>query len=126
MPDSAVRLDKWLWAARFFKTRTAATEAVQGGKVRVNGEHAKAARAVKPGDIVELHLAPYRHTLVVTGIADRRGSRTVADALYQETDESRTARERLGEALRDAPAPVFSEGKPDRHARREIRRARGK
>jgi ribosome-associated heat shock protein Hsp15 len=77
-----VRLDKWLWAARFFKTRSLATDAVTGGKVEVNGDHAKPAKAIKPGDEVRLRLGPYEHVLIVRALADRRGSATIAQALY--------------------------------------------
>jgi ribosome-associated heat shock protein Hsp15 len=126
MTDSKVRLDKWLWAARFFKTRSAATDAVHGGKIDVNGEGAKPARPVQPGDTVRVRLAPYEHIVVVTGLADRRGSATVAAGLYQETDASRTARERLHEQLRLAPNLEFTAGKPTKKDRRAFEKFRGK
>lgn len=126
MADDSVRLDKWLWAARFFKTRSAATDAVHGGKADVNGEHAKAARAVKPGDVVRLRVPPYAYELLVTAVAERRGSAAAAAALYQETDASRTQRERLREQLRLAPDFEFSEGKPDKKQRRAMDKWRGK
>jgi ribosome-associated heat shock protein Hsp15 len=124
-PLERVRLDKWLWAARFFKTRSAATEAVHGGKAEVNGEPAKAARLLVPGDTVRLRLAPYDHVLVVTALADRRGSADAAAALYQETAESRAARERLAEQLRLAPDWGGTSGRPDKKQRREIRKWKG-
>src|SRR5512142_3404495 len=99
-----VRLDKWLWAARFFKTRSLATDAVAGGKVEVNGEHAKPAKAVKIGDEVRLRLGPHEHVLMVRGLSDRRGSATVAQTLYEETAASREAREKLAAQLKLAPA----------------------
>ena len=119
-----VRLDKWLWAARFFKTRSLATEAVSGGKVEVNGERAKPAKAIKPGDEIRLRLGPYEHILIVRGLAERRGPAAVAQALYQETDASRQARERLTEQLRLAPgALVYEEkGRPTKKDRRELAR----
>jgi ribosome-associated heat shock protein Hsp15 len=126
MTDPKVRLDKWLWAARFFKTRSAATDAVHGGKIDVNGEGAKPARPVQPGDTVRIRLAPYEHIVVVTGLADRRGSATVAAGLYQETDASRTARERLHEQLRLAPNLEFTAGKPTKKDRRAFEKFRGK
>jgi ribosome-associated heat shock protein Hsp15 len=126
MTDPRVRLDKWLWAARFFKTRSAATEAVHGGKVDVNGDGAKPARPVQPGDTVRIRLAPYEHVVVVTGLADRRGSAEVAAGLYQETEESRTARERQREQLRMAPNLEFSDGKPSKKDRRAFQKFRGK
>lgn len=126
MTDPKVRLDKWLWAARFFKTRSAATDAVHGGKIDVNGEGAKPARPVQPGDTVRVRLAPYEHIVVVTALADRRGSATVAAGLYQETDASRTARERLHEQLRIAPGFEFESGKPSKKERRAFEKFRGK
>src|SRR5690348_5308870 len=109
-----VRLDKWLWAARFFKTRSAATEAVDGGKVEVNGERAKPAKAIKAGDEVRLRLGPYEHVLIVRDLAERRGPASVAQGLYEETAASREARERLSAQLKMAPAAfVFEEkGRP--------------
>lgn len=121
-PLVRVRLDKWLWAARFFKTRSAATEAVHGGKAEVNGEAAKAARMLVPGDTVRLRLPPSEYLLVVTGLADRRGSAEAAAKLYQETPESRAAREQLAERMRLAPQWGSTVGKPDKKQRREIRK----
>jgi ribosome-associated heat shock protein Hsp15 len=126
MADERTRLDKWLWAARFFKTRTAATEAVHGGKIEVNGEAAKPARPVQPGDTIRIRLAPYEHTVVVTGLADRRGSAELAATLYQETDASRALRERQQESLRLAPGFDFGGGKPSKKDRRDFDKFRGK
>ena len=89
-----VRLDKWLWAARFAKTRSAATELVLAGHVKVGGERVKPAREVSPGDTLEIRLGPVRRVVVVTGLADRRRSAKVAATLYEETPESLEARER--------------------------------
>lgn len=89
-----VRIDKWLWAARFFKTRSVATEAVAGGRVHVNGTRAKPAKDVCVGDMIELTIGAERRTVQVTGISDKRGSATVAATLYTETAESIAARER--------------------------------
>jgi ribosome-associated heat shock protein Hsp15 len=90
-----VRIDKWLWAARFAKTRSAATELVLAGHVKVGGERVKPARDVVPGDEVEIRLGQTRRTVVVTGLADRRGSATVAATLYEETPDSIEQRERI-------------------------------
>src|SRR5579884_3901153 len=90
-----VRVDKWLWAARFAKTRSTATELVLAGHVRVGGERVKPAREVTPGDTIEIRIGPTRRVVVVTGIADRRGPAKVAATLYEETPESRQERERL-------------------------------
>jgi ribosome-associated heat shock protein Hsp15 len=89
----AVRVDKWLWAARFFKTRAAATDAVLGGHVRVGGVRVKPAKDVRVGDTVEVVRDTLRWTVVVCGVADKRGPASVAQALYEETAESRSARE---------------------------------
>ena len=126
MHDEAdrVRLDKWLWAARFFKTRSLATEAVAGGKVEVNGEHAKPAKAIKAGDEVRVRLGPYEHTLIVRALSDRRGPASVAQTLYEETVASREARDRLAVQLKLAPAAfVYEEkGRPTKKDRRELSR----
>jgi ribosome-associated heat shock protein Hsp15 len=117
-----VRLDKWLWAARFFKTRSLATEAVNGGKVEVNGERAKPAKAIKPGDEVRLRAGPYEHILIVRALGERRGSASVAQTLYDETEASRAARDRLASQLKMAPAAfVFEEkGRPTKKDRRDL------
>jgi ribosome-associated heat shock protein Hsp15 len=89
-----VRVDKWLWAARFAKTRSAATELVLAGHVRVGGERVKPAREVGSGDTIEIQLGIIRRTVVVTGVAERRGPAKAAALLYEETAESREERER--------------------------------
>ena len=88
-----VRIDKWLWAARFFKTRSAATEAVLGGLVRVNGERVKPSKEVGASDTVDVRIGDVQWTVLVTGVADKRGPARVAATLYQETPESAAARE---------------------------------
>lgn len=88
------RIDRWLWAARFCKTRGLATEAVSGGHVRVNGERVKPAREVGPGDVVDVRIGETAWTVVVRGVAERRGPARVARTLYDETEESVVARER--------------------------------
>lgn len=124
--DSAdkVRIDKWLWAARLYKTRSAATEAVDGGKIEINGESVKPAKPVKPGDEVRIRNGPFEHVLVVRGLAERRGSPAVAQALYEERPDSVAARERLREQLRMAPAAFTYEekGRPTKKDRRELQR----
>jgi ribosome-associated heat shock protein Hsp15 len=115
-----VRVDKWLWAARFCKTRTAATEAVAAGHVRVNGDVAKPAREVVPGDRVEIALHQQRWTVVVTRLAERRGSAAVAATLYEETPESLAERERL-RAERRLARPIGTDlegGRPTKRDRR--------
>jgi ribosome-associated heat shock protein Hsp15 len=121
-----VRVDKWLWAARFFKTRSLAAEAIGGGKVLVAGERIKPAKLVQAGDEVRIRLGPYEHVVIVRQTSERRGPATVAAALYEETDASRSAREKLAEQLRIAPAGfVFEDkGRPTKRDRRDIERLR--
>jgi ribosome-associated heat shock protein Hsp15 len=128
-PDSApskVRLDKWLWAARFFKTRSLAAEAIAAGKVLVAGDRAKPARLLQAGDELRVRLGPYEHTVHVRGLSERRGPASVAATLYEETADSITARARLAEQLRMAPAAfVYEEkGRPTKRDRRELDRLR--
>jgi ribosome-associated heat shock protein Hsp15 len=90
----AVRVDKWLWAARFFKTRALATEAVLGGHVQVNGLRVKPAKDVRVGDVMQIRIGTIEWTVDVRGLADRRGPASVARTLYEERAESQEARER--------------------------------
>jgi ribosome-associated heat shock protein Hsp15 len=121
-----VRVDKWLWAARFFKTRSLAADAVTGGKVLVAGERVKPAKLLQAGDEVRVRLGPYEHVVVVRATSERRGPATVAATLYEETASSRTARAKLAEQLRMAPAAfVYEEkGRPTKRDRRELDRLR--
>jgi len=123
-PDDSdrLRLDKWLWAARFFKTRSLASEAIAGGKVEVNGERAKPAKALKEGDEVRLRLGPYEHILIVRELSGRRGPASVAQTLYEETPASRDERARLAAQLKMAPAAfVYEEkGRPTKKDRRDL------
>jgi ribosome-associated heat shock protein Hsp15 len=126
-PDAGrVRLDKWLWAARFFKTRALAVEAIGGGKVLVAGERAKPAKLLQAGDEVRIRLGPYEHVVIVRGTSERRGPASVAATLYEETVASRTAREKLSEQLRLAPAAFVYEdkGRPTKRDRRDLDRFR--
>ncbi len=121
-----VRIDKWLWAARFFKTRSLAVEAIGGGKILVNEERVKPAKMIQAGDQVSIRLGPYEHLVIVRGLSERRGPASVAATLYEETATSRAAREKLAEQLRMAPAAfVFEEkGRPTKKDRRDIERLR--
>lgn len=122
-----VRLDKWLWAARFFKTRALAAEAIGGGKVEVNDAPVKRARPVAIGDQVRIRLGPYEHRVVVRGLSERRGPAAEAALLYEETAESRERREKLAWQLKHAPAFVHHEkGRPTKRDRREIGRLKGR
>lgn len=117
-----VRIDKWLWAARFYKTRSQATDAVEGGKVEVNGARVKPAKEVKVGDELRIRLGPYEHLVVVRALSDRRGPASVAQTLYEETPESIATREKLREDHRLAPAMfVYEEkGRPTKKDRRAL------
>ena len=118
---AGVRLDKWLWAARFFKTRSLATEAVAGGKVELNGLRPKPSKEVRVGDKLRVRLGPYVHELTVRALGERRGPASVAATLYDETPESIAARERLREQHRMAPAVQYEEGgRPTKKDRRTL------
>jgi ribosome-associated heat shock protein Hsp15 len=116
-----VRIDKWLWAARFFKTRGAATEAVLGGRVRVNGRRVKPAKEIAVADSVEVTIGGLRWTLVVRVVADKRGPAAVASTLYEETPESRAGREQHALERRLARPPGADLGaRPTKQARRHL------
>jgi ribosome-associated heat shock protein Hsp15 len=122
-----VRLDKWLWAARFFKTRALAAEAVEGGKVQINGDRPKRARPVQLGDEIRLRLGPYEHVVTVRALSDRRGPASQAAGLYEETAASRTAREALSIQLKSLHSLFGPEkGRPTKKDRREIERLKGR
>jgi ribosome-associated heat shock protein Hsp15 len=117
-----VRLDKWLWAARFFKTRALAAEAIDGGKVEVNDARAKRAKMVQLGDAVRVRQTPFEHVVIVRGIADRRGPASVAATLYEETPESKKKREALVTQIRSMPSDDWETGRPTKRDRRDIER----
>jgi ribosome-associated heat shock protein Hsp15 len=121
-----VRIDKWLWAARFFKTRSLAADAIGGGKVEVNEDRVKPAKLIGVGDEVRIRLGPYEHIVTVRALSERRGPATVAATLYEETAASIAARAKHAEQLRMAPAAfVYEEkGRPTKRDRREIERFR--
>jgi ribosome-associated heat shock protein Hsp15 len=102
LPLTKVRLDKWLWAARFFKTRSLAVEAIDGGKVRVAGDRVKRAKLVQAGDEVAIRQGPYEQVVVVRGLSERRGPAPEAAKLYEETAASLTERERVAFQLKAA------------------------
>lgn len=122
-----VRLDKWLWAARFFKTRSLAATAIETGKVEVNRERAKRAKQLQVGDSVSVRLGPYTHKLTVLALSERRGPASVATTLYAENPESKKARELL-QAQMKASQPVFSydAGRPTKKDRRALQKLRQK
>ena len=122
-----MRLDKWLWAARFYKTRSAATDAVVGGRVHVNGVRAKPAKEIREGDEIELTIGVTRRVVDVVGLSDKRGPATVAATLYRETPDSIEARERAAAEQRLARPPGADLGmrptKLDRRRLEALRRA---
>ena len=127
-PETArTRLDKWLWAARFFKHRTAATEAVDGGKVKLNGAAVKPAPEVKAGDRLDITIGEDVRSVVVRALADRRGPASVAQTLYEETPDSLARREAARETRRLAATPGADlHGRPTKRDRRRIDRFGGR
>ena len=121
-----VRIDKWLWAARFFKSRGLATEAVTGGRVHLNDVRVKPSKEVRAGDTVEVTIGEVHRTVLVTGVSDKRGPAAVAATLYEETADSVAARERLAVERRLARAPGADAGaRPTKQARRRLDALRG-
>jgi ribosome-associated heat shock protein Hsp15 len=119
--SEGVRVDKWLWAARFFKTRSAATEAVLGGHVQANGVRVKPSREITVGDRLEITRSHERWTVVVTGLADRRGPASVAATLYEETPESAEERKlRRDERRLARPIGADLPGRPTKRDRRRL------
>ena len=121
-----MRVDKWLWVARLTKTRTLAAEAVKAGRVKVNGVTAKPSKEVGPGDRLELRTGPVRRVVLIQGEAPRRVSAPEAATLYEETDESRAARERHAEERRLARQSGGEGGRPTKRDRRRMEQARAK
>lgn len=122
-----VRIDKWLWCARFFKTRSLAAQEIDKGRVAINGQVVKASREVRVGDTVALRQGQVPRTVVVRGVSQVRGPAPVAQQLYEETAESISAREKAAEQRRLAPEPAaaLQDGRPTKRDRRDIDRARG-
>jgi ribosome-associated heat shock protein Hsp15 len=121
----SLRIDKWLWAARFYKTRSLATEEVGKHRVQVNGLDVKPAREIKPGDVIRLRQGPVERTVVVKGLSAVRGPASVAQLLYEETAESLLSRSQAAEQRRLAPEPAQSieQGRPTKRDRRQMDRA---
>jgi ribosome-associated heat shock protein Hsp15 len=125
--SGGVRIDKWLWAARFYKTRGLAADAVAGGKVEVNGQKPKPAKAVHPGDVVRVRMGPYEHLVTVKALSERRGPAAEAAKLYEEDAAAKARREKLAEQHRiAATAFAHGEGKPSRQEREAVRKLKGK
>jgi ribosome-associated heat shock protein Hsp15 len=119
-----VRLDKWLWAARFFKTRGLAVQAIETGKVEVNGERAKRAKQLQVGDQLRVRIGPYHHIVHVRALSERRGPPAAAAELFQETEESRKARDAMQLQMKIASSgrEYDFRGRPTKKDRRDIAR----
>jgi len=118
-----VRLDKWLWAARFFKTRALAATAIETGKVEVNGERAKRAKLLQVGDSLRIRLGPYYHIVTVRAVSEHRGPASIAARLYEESEEGRKSREAMQLQVKAAQAiSLYDRGRPTKKERRDIER----
>ena len=123
----AVRLDRWLWAARWYKTRSQAVQAIAGGKIRVNGERPKRARVIGIGDEVRVRKGPVEFHMVVRALSETRGPATTARTLYQETPASLAARALLALQLKSQPQITYTgKGRPTKKDRRAIERFEGR
>lgn len=120
--SSKLRIDKWLWAARFFKTRALAADAVECGKVLVNDARVKPAKAVGVGDFMVIRLGPYQFVVEVLALSDKRGPAPQAQRLYKETEEGRKRREALALELKAQAQNETREGRPTKKDRRDIER----
>jgi ribosome-associated heat shock protein Hsp15 len=120
-----VRLDKWLWAARFFRTRALAATAIETGKVELNGERAKRAKQLQIGDSLRIRLGPYQHLVTVRAVSEHRGPAPIAAKLYEETEEGRKARETMQLQMKVARSvPGSDRGRPTKKDRRDLERVR--
>lgn len=123
-----IRLDKWLWAARFYKTRSLSCDEINKGRVTVNGQVGKPSREVKPGDLLELRHGPQVRTVVVRALSGVRGPASTAALLYEETPESQQRRQAQAEQRRLAPEPALAlqQGRPTKRDRRELEQLSGR
>lgn len=122
----SVRIDKWLWAARFFKTRSAAQQAVEGGKVKLNGERVKPSKEVRVADALAIQIGAAEWIVHVEGLSDKRGSATVARTLYREDEAGRLKREEQSALRKFAADPSADRhGRPTKRERRQLERWRG-
>ena len=116
------RIDKWLFAARFFKTRSLAAEAIDRGRITVNGHRIKPAKVVAVGDMLTIRINNYQYHIEILELSNKRDSATQAQQLYKETEESRKQRELLAARLKIQPQPFFTKSRPTKRDRREIER----
>ena len=124
-PPGRMRLDKWLWAARFFKTRAIAVEAIDGGRVTVNGERAKRSKLVQEGVEVRVRTGPYETIVIVRDVSARRGPASEAQQLYEETAESKAGREKVAAHMKSFGGD-WDKGKPTKRDRRDLDKFRGR
>lgn len=120
--NSKLRIDKWLWAARFFKTRALAVDAIECGKVLHNEARIKPAKTINPGDMLSIRLGPYMFVVEVLALSDKRGPAPQAQKLYRETEAGRIKREALAAEIKAQPKPSDIKGRPTKRDRREIDR----
>lgn len=116
------RIDKWLFAARFFKTRSLAADAIERGRVTLNGQRVKPAKVVAVGDMLTIRIGNVQYGIKVLALSNTRGSATQAQLLFNETDASRQQRELLSAHMKAQPQPFFSKGRPTKRDRREMER----
>jgi ribosome-associated heat shock protein Hsp15 len=129
MSDKAlrVRLDKWLWAARFYKTRALAADAIDSGRIEVNDDRPKRSRLVQAGDRIRIRIGPYEHLVIVRSVSEKRGSATIAATLYEEEVESRKAREVMAIHMKAMRANTgYESGRPTKKDRRDIEKIKGR
>ena len=119
-PAEKFRIDKWLWAARFFKTRSLAISAIESGKVQVRNERVKPAKSLAVGDLLSIQIGSYQYLVEVLALSNKRGGAPEAQKLYRETDESRQRREVILAQLKADPQPFYFKGRPTKRDRREI------
>jgi ribosome-associated heat shock protein Hsp15 len=124
--SSRLRLDKWLWAARFYKTRSLAADAIESGRIEVNDYRSKRSKLVQAGDRVRIRIGPYEHLVTVRAVSGRRGSATIAAILYEEEVESRKAREVMAVHMKAMRANTgYESGRPTKKDRRDIEKIKG-
>jgi len=123
--DAKFRIDKWLWAARFFKTRSLSVDALECGKVLCNSVRVKPAKSVTVGDMLSIRIGPYQFTVKVLALSSKRGPAPQAQMLYCETEDSLLRRKAISDELKAQPLPTFLGGRPTKRDRREIEKLKG-
>ena len=118
--NAKFRIDKWLWAARFFKTRSLSVDALECGKILCNGVRVKPAKSVAVGDLISIRIGPYQFVVEVLALSSKRGPAPQAQMLYSETEESLLKRQTLSDELKAQPTTTFLRGRPTKRDRREI------